>query len=182
MKEEQRIALVRKIRKEKEQLRKLKGKAKRIEELKKEPAVIEYLELSQKIAKDYGTLDPKYASEETILSKYANKEKELNCEEKYLIRVGIGEKSKDGRFFRLDDFEGDTYYYTCLDCQRNFYIDKKDAPIFEQNKKIIEAEGTNIYEFNRIRKRYFELLMICPSEIAFQMLKEEIEQKYRARN
>ena len=182
MKEEQRIILARKIRKEKQQLKKLRGKAKRLEELKKDPAVIEYLKLSQEIQNNYGSMNLKYVSEHTILKKRASEEKMLDCEDKYLIRVGVGKKHQDGRFFQLDSFEGDTYYYTCLDCHKNFYINKNDILSFEQDKMIIEAEGTNIYDFNRFRMRYFELLMDYESPQAFLILKNEIEGRRRVRN
>ena len=182
MKEESRIALVRNIKKEKRRLHKLKGKAKRIEELKKNPVVIEYLKLTSELKRNLDSADIMHTTSATILKKYATEKSEPNCQDIYLIRRGIGSKHEDGRFFQLDDYEGNYYYYSCIDCKKSFFIDKEESEEFEKGKKVIFAEGMNIHDFLSICAKYFELLMTYHAEEAFSLLKEMIDEKRRGRN
>ena len=180
MKEEQRISLTKKIKEEEQQLEKLKAKVGIIKELKKHPAVMEYLQLLQEIRSSYD--DISLATKANIFKKYAQESKEQDCQDEFLIRRGIGNKSLDNYFFQLDNYEGKEYYYSCLDCQKSFIIAKKGAANFEQGKKVIKAEGMNISEFYDTRARYLELLMNHSSLEAFMILKSEIEQKGLTRN
>ena len=182
MNSKERIALIRNIRKEKRKLRKLKGKAKRIEQLKNNPDVKLYLQLSQELKANLGDMDIKLIDDETILKEFAQKMRECDCKEQYLIRRGIVKPNKYSRIFCLNDEYGDTYYYTCLDCRKDFLIPKKDKEKFEQDKRVIMAEGMNIYDFYQARARYIELLMNYESPQAYLILKNEIEGRKRVRS
>ena len=150
MKEEQRKLYISKIEKEYTTLIELKNK---LQELKENPLIKQYLELE---ALFKNKTDNLYEQEKLAIKEVFQQEE---CHHDIYVFMGYGELD-NGKFFPTSYLYGFYAHYKCLECGKDFYIRKHDVSKFKEEHHTLsnpDPDDPSVY-FTKAQAEYYKYL------------------------
>lgn len=174
MKEEERARRLEQINCQQEKMKRLSEAKKRLNDLKKNVLVKEYLRLSEMLEQE------KMISEQEIIRNCMGSLSSSDCKHDVWFYLG-GYRTEDDKdsislFKETMPWKVEYYAYCCLDCREEVKILPKDNERFLSENKVIQLSGSHssYSNYELCRKMYLNLLCSNTTENAYKKLKKSL--------
>jgi len=177
MTEQERIKKLANIQIRKEEMKKLKEKRVKVNQLKKNPYVKQYLKLSKELEEE-----PIYTASEIEKEAFGIYCDDCNHEFYFFMRgirryhYAVGYDDKEDYCYEDDDEKIEFYVYSCLDCTSDIYVPKAEHEDFLKTHKVIRISNLQSdSDFHACRALYHKLLLTNSVEQSYKKLQKKVQ-------